>query len=134
MRRPFSRLRCQFALRNREKDCEAYVFSQEVRLIIRVNEDAGVTALVSERLFAAQVCVLPADRAAGCDADFSFFVVTAVDVHPHDILVGGFIVDDLWTLDDAVWACVAGHSPGKESAFVGPFYEVGRGVAVDVDE
>ena len=85
-------------------------------------------------MLTAQVCILAAHGVTGCDAYLGFFVVAAVDVHPHDVLVGGFVVDYLGSLDHAIGAGVARCCLGQQGAFVVPFDKVGRGVAVDVDE
>lgn len=111
-----------------------YIFSQEVCFVIGIDENARIATLVSKRLLATQICVLTAHRIASRNANFSLFVVTTVNMHPHYILLGGLVVDDLWAFDDTIRPSIARCGLGKQCALVTPFYKVGRRIAVHVDE
>jgi hypothetical protein len=55
-------------------------------------------------------------------------------MHPEDILLGSFVVDNFGALNDTVGAEIAGAGTRQQSADVGPFDQIGAAVAVDVLE
>ena len=80
------------------------------------------------------VGVLSAHGVTSSDAHASGFVVGgSVDVEVHDILAGLVIVKNLGSLYNAVRAQISVLvRSGEESAFVGPFNQVLRRIAVHV--
>lgn len=83
-----------------------YIFCQEIGFVVCVYEDAGVAALVAQRLLTAQVGVFATYGVAGGYTNLGLFVVTAVNVHPHNIFVRGFVIDDFGAFDDTILACI----------------------------
>lgn len=113
---------------------DTYIFSKQIPLPIIIHIHARVPTLKPKRPLAPQVRVLPANRVARRDADLGFAVVGAVDVHPEDVFVCLLVKHDFGALDDAAGTSVARCSAREQCPFVAPFYEIGGGVAVDVDE
>jgi hypothetical protein len=122
-----------FAMRRCEGK-ETYIFSEQVRLPIVVHIQTRIPTLETKRLFTAQVPVLSTHSIARRDTNLGFLVIRTINVHPQHVLVRRFVEDDLWSFDNAIGTCVAGVGARQECAFVGPFYEVGGGVAVYVCE
>ena len=85
-------------------------------------------------MLATQICVLAAYGVARRNTNLGLTVTTTINVHPHDILVSGLVVNYFRSLNHAVWTCVTRCCLRQESALIVPFDEVARGIAVDVDE
>ena len=113
---------------------DTYILSEEIGLIIIVHEQAHVATLEPKWLCRALVRVLAANTASNRNSSFCLSVIGAIDVHPRHILLRALVVDDLWSLNDAIGSKVSGSLTGQDGAFILPFNQVCGGVAVDVLE
>ena len=72
-----------------------HVLSQKIALTICILVQPHITTLESQGLETTSVGVTPTNGRTGCDTDFGFTIVGAIDVHIHNILLCVRVVDHL---------------------------------------
>ena len=79
---------------------------------------------------ALQVIVLPTNTGGCRHSSLCLAIVAAINVHPHDIFACGFVIDDLWALDDSVGTQISATLTRQQLSNEVPFDQVGARIAI----